>query len=215
METPQETPRREQDRMLDELWRQWWLSRDPHLFESIAETLYRRLRRIVWKQLNNVDSRIVDDIVQEVLKAAVERRDRCSGDVRGFGWLARVAYKKCADFIEHQRPRPGRPRIIQGLDAEMLDVVKSRDEGMSDPGMLLDITRDCLARMILDQKTTPGMRTVMGVLLAVSVVEPDRQLKLKEIARMSGCSVDAVTKRMRGIRKILKACIEETLNRFE
>lgn len=103
-----------------------WQAGNKRAADSILVKYYTIVRRTV---LTKVPEAAVDDVVQDVFKALVERRDSFRGDARLRSFILGITRKKIADFFRERERNP----------ADQVEVLETsvRDLGAGPSSLLL------------------------------------------------------------------------------
>jgi RNA polymerase sigma-70 factor, ECF subfamily len=167
---------------------------DRSAFEQLFRTYERRVYNVVLRVIGNPDE--AEDLKQEAFFRAFKSIGSFRGGCRFSTWLFRIATNLCLDEIKRKKPQASTDELFEERNWRFLE----RD-AVPDPADELE--RDECLRSV--RTALEGVPPHYRVLLVLRYVE---ELPYEEIARVMGCSVNALNVRLHRARQVLRKLME-------
>lgn len=176
----------------------------PHGFEQIVEQNYQRVYNVIFRMLDDRDE--AEDLTQDTFVNAYRAYDGFRHESQVYTWLYRIAVNLTKNRLDRRKRRRAAEAV--SLDAPV------------------EIEEDELIRQVEDLRHTPersAQNTELERILAgeVSGLRPEykevvvlrdyEDLSYEQIARIVGCSVQAVKSRLFRARSVLRKSLAEYL----
>jgi RNA polymerase sigma-70 factor, ECF subfamily len=161
---------------------------DARAFELLVETYGRRLYSFLFRM--TADHAAADEVLQETFVKAAERIGsfRRGADFRG--WLYRIAYNECIDYLRSERRRSGRERLYAARRA----VAGPQHTGTEEAALAREQAgriREMLLALPEGQRTAICLFAVEG-------------FSIREIAAVTGCAKGTVMSHLHRARRALR-----------
>lgn len=176
----------------------------PHGFEQIVEQNYQRVYNVIFRMLDDRDE--AEDLTQDTFVNAYRAYDGFRHESQVYTWLYRIAVNLTKNRLDRRKRRRAAEAV--SLDAPV------------------EVEEDELIRQVEDLRHTPersAQNTELERILAgeVSGLRPEykevvvlrdyEDLSYEQIARIVGCSVQAVKSRLFRARSVLRKSLAEYL----
>ncbi len=165
------------------------VTEEPQSLEAHRGRLLRYIRSIVR------DAADAEDVLQEVLLRAAQRRDTLRAREAATTWLFRIATHACLD---HLRQRARRPRPDPEIDLDEVEV-----ESSEPPSLQAALEREemsaCVQRFL--ERLPDNYRSVL-------ILSDLEELTGNEIAEALGVPLTSVKMRLHRARRLLQADLE-------
>jgi RNA polymerase sigma-70 factor (ECF subfamily) len=170
--------------------------RDPDMLDALIEQYRHRLMRYLLHVLGN---RVVaEDLFQETWIRVLERGAQYDGQTRFVAWLLAIAHNLAIDYLRKKK-RAG----LQELDAEPEDGAPMWEPASCDPSPY-----EIAAANERAQTVAEAMSRVPALFREVLVLRFQEQMKLEEIASLTGVPLATVKSRLyRGVQSLRPALI--------
>jgi RNA polymerase sigma-70 factor, ECF subfamily len=176
----------------------------PHGFQQIVEDNYQRVYNVIFRMLD--DREEAEDLTQDTFVNAYRAYDGFRHESQVYTWLYRIAVNLTKNRLDRRKRRRASEAV--SLDAPV------------------EVEEDALVRQVEDLRHTPdrsAQNTELERVLAgeVSGLRPEyrevvilrdyEDLSYEQIARVVGCSVQAVKSRLFRARSVLRKTLAEYL----
>ena len=176
-------------------------------FDEVIDRYYDRVLNLAFRLMG--DREEAHDLVQEVFLHAYQAYDRFRGEAEVFTWLYRITVNLAKNrYKQLQREREHRWELLPDeLDEEDDEAepfegedIKMSPERMWEQKELAEAIQKAIDELPEDQRVTLVLRDIEG-------------LSYQEIARIQGCSVEAVKSRLFRARSTLRKKLRPFLER--
>lgn len=176
-------------------------------FDEVIDRYYDKVKNLAFRLMGNREE--AEDLAQEVFIHAYQAYDRFRGDAEVFTWLYRITVNLAKNrYKQLQREREHRWEILpEELEEEEEDAesfewedVKLSPETLLDQKELAEAIQKAIDELPEDQRITLVLRDIEG-------------LSYQEIARLQGCTVEAVKSRLFRARSTLRKKLRPFLER--
>ncbi|MEZ8217043.1 RNA polymerase sigma-70 factor, ECF subfamily [Candidatus Fervidibacteria bacterium JGI MDM2 SSWTFF-3-K9] len=175
-------------------------------FEEVVERYYDKVLNLAFRLMG--DREEAHDLTQEVFIHAFQAYDRFRGEAEVFTWLYRITVNLAKNrYKQLQREREHRWEILEEMDEEEEETepfewedTKLSPETLLEQKELAEAIQKAIDELPEDQRVTLVLRDIEG-------------LSYQEIARIQGCSVEAVKSRLFRARSALRKKLKPFLER--
>lgn len=175
-------------------------------FEEVIERYYDKVLNLAFRLMG--DREEAHDLAQEVFIHAFQAYDRFRGESEVFTWLYRITVNLAKNrYKQLQREREHRWEILEEIDEEEEETepfewedTKLSPETLLEQKELAEAIQKAIDELPEDQRVTLVLRDIEG-------------LSYQEIARIQGCSVEAVKSRLFRARSTLRKKLKPFLER--
>jgi RNA polymerase sigma-70 factor (ECF subfamily) len=175
-------------------------------FEEVVERYYDKVLNLAFRLMG--DREEAHDLTQEVFIHAFQAYDRFRGEAEVFTWLYRITVNLAKNrYKQLQREREHRWEILEETDEEEEETepfewedTKLSPETLLEQKELAEAIQRAIDELPEDQRVTLVLRDIEG-------------LSYQEIARIQGCSVEAVKSRLFRARSALRKKLKPFLER--
>jgi len=175
-------------------------------FEEVVERYYDKVLNLAFRLMG--DREEAHDLTQEVFIHAFQAYDRFRGEAEVFTWLYRITVNLAKNrYKQLQREREHRWEILEEMDEEEEETepfewedTKLSPETLLERKELAEAIQKAIDELPEDQRVTLVLRDIEG-------------LSYQEIARIQGCSVEAVKSRLFRARSALRKKLKPFLER--
>jgi len=176
-------------------------------FEEVVERYYDKVLNLAFRLMG--DREEAHDLTQEVFIHAFQAYDRFRGEAEVFTWLYRITVNLAKNrYKQLQREREHRWEILEEMDEEgeeetepfEWEDTKLSPETLLEQKELAEAIQKAIDELPEDQRVTLVLRDIEG-------------LSYQEIARIQGCSVEAVKSRLFRARSALRKKLKPFLER--
>ncbi|MFN3422690.1 MAG: sigma-70 family RNA polymerase sigma factor [Armatimonadota bacterium] len=175
-------------------------------FDEVVDRYYDKVLNLAFRLMG--DREEAHDLAQEVFIHAYQAYDRFRGEAEVFTWLYRITVNLAKNrYKQLQREREHRWEILEETDEEEEEVepfewedTKLSPETLLEQKELSEAIQKAIDELPEDQRTTLVLRDIEG-------------LSYREIARIQGCSVEAVKSRLFRARSTLRKKLRPFLER--
>jgi len=175
-------------------------------FEEVVERYYDKVLNLAFRLMG--DREEAHDLAQEVFIHAFQAYDRFRGEAEVFTWLYRITVNLAKNrYKQLQREREHRWEILEETDEEEEETepfewedTKLSPETLLEQKELAEAIQKAIDELPEDQRVTLVLRDIEG-------------LSYQEIARIQGCSVEAVKSRLFRARSALRKKLKPFLER--
>lgn len=175
-------------------------------FDEVVDRYYDKVLNLAFRLMG--DREEAHDLAQEVFIHAYQAYDRFRGEAEVFTWLYRITVNLAKNrYKQLQREREHRWEILEESDEEEEEVepfewedTKLSPETLLEQKELSEAIQKAIDELPEDQRTTLVLRDIEG-------------LSYREIARIQGCSVEAVKSRLFRARSTLRKKLRPFLER--
>lgn len=175
-------------------------------FGEVVDRYYDKVLNLAFRLMG--DREEAHDLAQEVFIHAYQAYDRFRGEAEVFTWLYRITVNLAKNrYKQLQREREHRWEILEETDEEEEEVepfewedTKLSPETLLEQKELSEAIQKAIDELPEDQRTTLVLRDIEG-------------LSYREIARIQGCSVEAVKSRLFRARSTLRKKLRPFLER--
>ena len=175
-------------------------------FEEVVERYYDKVLNLAFRLMG--DREEAHDLAQEVFIHAFQAYDRFRGEAEVFTWLYRITVNLAKNrYKQLQREREHRWEILEEMDEEEEETepfewedTKLSPETLLEQKELAEAIQKAIDELPEDQRVTLVLRDIEG-------------LSYQEIARIQGCSVEAVKSRLFRARSTLRKKLKPFLER--
>ncbi|MCS7265276.1 MAG: sigma-70 family RNA polymerase sigma factor [Armatimonadetes bacterium] len=175
-------------------------------FDEVVDRYYDKVLNLAFRLMG--DREEAHDLAQEVFIHAYQAYDRFRGDSEVFTWLYRITVNLAKNrYKQLQREREHKWEILEETDEEEEEVepfewedTKLSPETLLEQKEIAEAIQRAIDELPEDQRVTLVLRDIEG-------------LSYKEIARIQGCSVEAVKSRLFRARSTLRKKLRPFLER--
>ncbi len=166
-------------------------------FDEVIDRYYDKVLNLAFRLMG--DREEAHDLAQEVFIHAYQAYDRFRGESEVFTWLYRITVNLAKNrYKQLQREREHRWEVLEETDEEEEEVepfewedTKLSPETLLEQKELAEAIQKAIDELPEDQRVTLVLRDIEG-------------LSYREIARIQGCSVEAVKSRLFRARSTLR-----------
>lgn len=175
-------------------------------FDEVVDRYYDKVLNLAFRLMG--DREEAHDLAQEVFIHAYQAYDRFRGESEVFTWLYRITVNLAKNrYKQLQREREHRWEVLEETDEEEEEVepfewedTKLSPETLLEQKELAEAIQKAIDELPEDQRVTLVLRDIEG-------------LSYREIARIQGCSVEAVKSRLFRARSTLRKKLRPFLER--
>ncbi len=175
-------------------------------FDEVVDRYYDKVLNLAFRLMG--DREEAHDLAQEVFIHAYQAYDRFRGESEVFTWLYRITVNLAKNrYKQLQREREHRWEVLEETDEEEEEVepfewedTKLSPETLLEQKEIAEAIQRAIDELPEDQRVTLVLRDIEG-------------LSYKEIAKIQGCSVEAVKSRLFRARSTLRKKLKPFLER--
>lgn len=175
-------------------------------FDEVIERYYDKVLNLAFRLMG--DREEAHDLTQEVFIRAYQAYDRFRGEAEVFTWLYRITVNLAKNrYKQLQQEREHRWEILEETDEEEEEVepfewedTKLSPETLLEQKERAEAIQKAIDELPEDQRITLVLRDIEG-------------LSYQEIARVQGCSIEAVKSRLFRARSTLRKKLKPILER--